>query len=109
MTFEQIPPPEHPAIRAARAIKEMHRETIAKIDAGFIFEHRDEHGEKVVCNEEMRAACMKQIILCDEIINRASTLSPELTEPVGLILTTKPVEEVNGDLPEIGNYDHKPE
>jgi len=45
MTFEKIDPPrkipeglEHPAAQAAKIIKQLHLDTIAKADAGFVFE-----------------------------------------------------------------------
>ena len=64
MTFEQIPPPEHPAIYAAKTIRKMHEDTIEMMDNGFVY--HDAAGANV--NDQMRAACLHQIELCDAII-----------------------------------------
>lgn len=111
MSFEQIPPPEHPAIRAAREIKKLHTDNLAMMDSGHVFMKA---GESV--NEQMRLACMEQIALCDQIINKAETLDPKLLEPIELLLVDAKAtieksiaDATDSDLPEIGNYDHKNE
>lgn len=101
---------EHPAIKAARAIKQLHIDNIKMIDDGYVF--KDKAGESV--NTAMRSACAEQIELCDEIIDTASTLRPELLAPVELMLVDakasieKALEDAAKDplLPEIGNYDN---
>ena len=100
---------DHPAIKAARAIRELHVETIAMMDGGFEFK---KDGENV--NDQVRAACSEQIMLCDEIIANATdiknkTLLDVLT-PV-LHEAKESCEKVLEDakdplLPEIGNYDN---
>src|SRR6185436_4094169 len=55
MTFEKIEPlapPEHPAISAAKAIRQLHLDNIAMIDNGFVF--HDKEGNSV--NEHMKAS-----------------------------------------------------
>ena len=95
---------EHPAARAARMIKELHQQTIDKIDAGFVFTKDD-----VNVNEQVRAECVKQLAACDEIIARAEGMSQETSIAAAMILadlqdTVKPQDT---ELPELGNYDHK--
>ena len=116
MTFEQIPPPEHPAVYAAKTIKQMHVDTIAGIDGGFKYHKKLENGESVDCSDEMRAACLHQIELCDAIIDTSRELPAELLAPVTLLLEDarvtieqklKEVADAESTLPEIGNYDHK--
>lgn len=121
MTTEQIPPPEHPALRAARVIRQMHVDTIAKIDGGFVFHKTNDAGETVGCSDEMRVACEEQIKLCDGIIEnlgRLEHMPPELLQPLELALQdahghiSKVLDCTNRTLveeplPEIGNYDHK--
>lgn len=100
---------EHPAIKAARAIKQLHLDNIKMMDDGFVF--KDKAGESV--NTAMRSACSEQIELCDEIISTASTLRPELLAPIEMMLVDAKVtiEKALEDaadplLPEIGNYDN---
>lgn len=100
---------EHPAIKAARAIKQLHVDNIKMIDDGFVFKKA---GGSV--NEQMRDACVEQIRLCDEIINTAKDLRPELLEPIELMLVDakatieKALEDAKDPLlPEIGNYDNE--
>lgn len=119
MSSEKIDPPapapEEPAImRAARMIKELHIEHIAKMNTGFVFYKKLDDGSTVDCNEEMREACMQQIERCNKIMAAASRVSPDMVESVvkalegvheqTLISLNVPLEE---PLPEIGNYDHK--
>lgn len=97
---------EHPAFNAAREIKQLHLDNIKMIDDGFVFHDKD--GKSV--NDEMRAACEKQIILCDEIMNTGRSLPPELLGPVELMLADAraTIDKALDDaiLPEIGNYDN---
>lgn len=97
---------EHPAIVAARAIKQLHVDTIAQIDGGFIF--HDKNGASV--NDVMRAACVEQIVLCDEIMDVSRSVRPELLTPIELLLvdTKASIERTLNEvvLPEIGNYDN---
>ena len=58
---------EHPAINAAREIRQLHLDNIKMIDDGFVFNDKD--GNSV--NDTMRAACQEQIALCDNIIDEA--------------------------------------
>lgn len=115
MTFEKIEEPkpevEHPAKRAARMIKELHEENIKKIDDGFVFFKGD-----VDVSEEMRAACVEQIKMCEQIMARAEHMDPSLWEPSLQIATDAQhmIDEAKrtGDtlatiMPDIGNYDHK--
>ena len=130
MSIEKIDPPtpvseeiEHPTVRAARAIKELHLEHIAKMDAGFEFKKSGREVapgifEAVNCNDEMRTACLEQIELCDKIMETAAQLPKDMLRPVEFLLhdarehidralaaaTATSTEE---PLPEIGNYDHK--
>lgn len=124
MTFETIDPPDHPAVRAAKAIKQLHIDNIAMIDNGFIFHDKD--GNSV--NEHMRYACSEQIKLCDDIINEVRPLPAHLMEQVTVLLEEAHVKisatvqeeleaqhaqaKVENDaenLPEIGEYnDDKP-
>lgn len=120
MTFEKIDPPEHPAIQAARAIKQLHIDNIAMIDNGFVFHDKD--GNSV--NEHMRKACAQQMDLCDAIINQVRPLPEHLLRPVQVLLedahakisatvqeelaaqhAQAKIEHDAEDLPEIGNYD----
>lgn len=97
---------EHPAINAAREIRQLHLDNIKMIDDGFVFHDKD--GKSV--NDVMRAACEKQIILCDEIMNTSKALPPELLGPVELMLAdvkaTIATALDDAILPEIGNYDN---
>ena len=102
-------PAEHPAIAAARAIKQLHVDNIALMDGGFKFVDKD--GKEV--NDVMRAACLGQIELCDEIIDVSKSVRPELLAPVELMLVDaqatieKALEDAKDPLlPEIGNYDN---
>jgi hypothetical protein len=118
MTFEQIPPPEHPAIRAAKTIKQMHLDTIAQINTGFVYYKKLENGDTQSCNQDMVEACLHQITLCDAIIDNSRNLPDALLKPVELLLVDakKQIEKAVAvaaaqpdDIPEIGNYDHKAE
>lgn len=105
---------EHPAMRAAKIIKQLHLDTIAKAEAGFVFE---KEGKDVTF--EVIDACHKQVDLCDGIIARADTMPVSLSGDAYMIL--KDLEDVvasrkemkvvpdepKAELPEIGNYDHK--
>ena len=108
MTFEKIDPPEHPAARAARTIKELHQETIALVDSGTVF---TKDGADV--NSEVKDACLKQIDVCNQIIERAQHMPVSLAGVVHMILKDledlkeKRMKVVPDELPEIGNYDHK--
>lgn len=114
---------EHPAIRAARAIKQLHIDNLAMIDNGFVF--HDAAGNSV--NEQMRAACEEQMKLCDDIIFNVMPLPAHLLEPARLMLeeahaqiaaavhaeleaqhAVAQIERDAEDLPEIGNYDNDP-
>jgi urease gamma subunit len=122
MSFEKIDPPEHPAHRAARAIKQLHIDNIAMIDSGFIFHDKD--GKNV--NAEMRAACVEQMAHCDSILENVQAIPAHLLEPVALMLeeaharlstevraeleaqqAVAKIEHDAEDLPEIGNYDNE--
>ncbi len=100
---------DHPAIKAARAIRELHVETIAMMDGGFVFE---KNGTSV--NDEMRSACSEQIMLCDEIIANAVDIKKksllDVLTPVTLEAKEKcekALEDAKDPLlPEIGNYDN---
>ena len=110
--FEPMPElKEHPAARAAKMIKQLHLDTIAKADAGFVFE---KEGKDVTF--EVVDACHKQIDLCDGIIARADSMPVSLSGEAFMIL--KDLQDVvdskkemkvvpDEQLPEIGNYDHK--
>ena len=100
---------DHPAIKAARAIRELHVETIAMMDGGFVFEK-----EGLSVNDQVRAACNEQIMLCDEIIANAADIT---NKPLLDVLTPalheakekceKALEDAKDPLlPEIGNYDN---
>lgn len=110
MTFEKIDPPEHPAARAARMIKQLHNDTIAKIQDGHVFEK-----DGVNVNADVVAACREQIALCDAVAARAPHMPVSLAGDAFMIL--KELEDVleqkkemkvvpDEQLPEIGNYDH---
>jgi hypothetical protein len=114
MTFEKIaetplPSPEHPAYRAAKMIKELHEENIAKIDGGFVFLK-----DGVDCSAEMREECVKQIAMCQQIMERSKDMDPKHWEPAALICAElestigeqRATSEVDASIPEIGNYDH---
>ena len=122
MTFEKIDPPEHPAITAAKAIRQLHLDNIQMIDNGFVF--HDKEGNSV--NEHMKASCLEQIELCNDIINEVRPLPTHLLEPVQLMLedahkrisesvhaeleaqhAAAHIERDATDLPEIGNYDNE--
>ena len=102
---------EHPAARAAKIIKQLHLDTIAKADAGFVFE---KDGKDVTF--DVIDACHKQIDLCENIIARAGSMPVSLSGDAFVILkdlddlvASKKEMKVIPDeqLPEIGNYDHK--
>jgi hypothetical protein len=110
MTFENITEPaEHPAYRAANLIRELHAETIAKIDGGFVFLQ-----DGVDCSADMRAKCTVQIALCEQIMARAKDMAPMHTASAGAILDELEAirneaaksEDGLATIPEIGNYDH---
>ena len=122
MTFEKIDPPEHPAIKSAKAIRQLHLDNIQMIDKGFVF--HDAEGNSV--NEHMKASCLEQIDLCNDIINEVRPLPAHLLEPVQLMLeaahakiaesvreeleaqhAVAKIERDATDLPEIGNYDNE--
>lgn len=120
MTFEKITDPvtpvpeEHPTLRAARMVKELHLEQIAKMNSGFVFNKKLESGELVNCNEEMRKACLEQIEMCDNIMKAAARVPSEMLRPVEILLQDAhaKIEQAidtcaQETLPEIGNYDHK--
>lgn len=107
MTFEKIEPPEHPAVRAARVIKDLHVQNITLIDGGQQFT-RDGH----LVSDEIRAESVKQIELCDKIIEAADQLTPGSAPIAQAILDdiNNTIREANGEtpaLPEIGNYGHE--
>ena len=97
---------EHPAINAAREIRQLHLDNIKMIDDGFVFHDKD--GNSV--NDTMRAACQEQIALCDNIIDVTKSLPPELLGPVELMLADVKASIAtaldDAILPEIGNYDN---
>ena len=102
---------EHPAARAAKIIKQLHLDTIAKADAGFVFERE---GKDVTF--DVVDACHKQIDLCESIIARADQMPTSLAGDAFVILkdledlaaSKKEMKVVPDEvLPEIGNYDHK--
>jgi hypothetical protein len=109
MTFEKIEPTEHPAYKAARMIRDLHTETIEKIDGGFIFLK-----DGVDCSAEMRAQCVVQVALCDQIMERAKSMDAKMVAPAQLILDefekiAKNAESSRDGLahiPEIGDYGH---
>jgi len=110
MTFEKIADEPrsdvHPAYRAAKMIKDLHQENIAKIDGGFVFLK-----DGVDCSAEMREQCVQQIAMCDEIMKRSKNMDPKLWEPAALILsevqsTIGEREKADPSIPEIGNYEH---
>lgn len=111
MSFEKIAPPapkeEHPAYRAARMIKELHEENIRVIDGGQLFMQNG-----VDVTDEMRKQSAAQIVLCDQIMNRAAGMDPKHWEPAAVILNElkneveKPNAELDCSIPEIGNYGH---
>jgi len=102
---------EHPAARAAKIIKQLHLDTIAKADAGFVYERE---GKDVTF--DVVDACHKQIDICDQIIARADKMPASLSGDAFMIL--KDLEDLaaskkemkvvpDEQIPEIGNYDHK--
>lgn len=113
MTFEKIEAPgsktEHPAYRAARMIKELHEENIAKIDGGFVFMR-----DGVDVSEQIKSESTAQIELCNQIMKRAENMDPKYWEPAALILgelqstmgKPRDISEADSSIPEIGNYDH---
>ncbi len=114
MSFEKIEEPvakpEHPAYRAARMIKELHEENIAKIDGGFVFIR-----DGVDVSAQMRQESSVQIELCRQIMARAESMDPKHWAPAALILdevqstigeARKVPDELDASLPEIGNYGH---
>lgn len=115
MTFEKIEADtEHPAHKAARTIKEMHEATIALIDKGAVFENS---GKDV--SQDMRAACVQQIELCQAVMYRAAGMDAgytaraqeildELTalQPV-VMFSAATVDDELPSLPEVGGYDHE--
>lgn len=110
MTFEKIAdPPQHPTYRAAELIRQLHAETIEKIDGGFVFLQ-----DGVDCSAEMRAKCAVQITLCEQIMARAKDMSPAHTAAAGAIfeeleaIGKEAAKNTDGlaTIPEIGNYDH---
>ncbi len=106
---------ETPVVRAARMIKELHLEHIAKMDGGFVFNKRLEDGTLVNCNDEMRAACLGQIELCEKIMGLAGSVPAERLREVEdamhdvheYVLKSFNVPLEEEALPEIGNYDYK--
>jgi len=102
---------EHPAHRAARMIRELHEQNIAKIDAGTIF---TKDGADVTA--QIRAFSEEQIALCDKIMERAREMGDrfvieghELVSQIKLTLddANKPtMSELDASIPEIGNYGH---
>lgn len=110
MSFEKIDDPiPHPAHRAAKMIRDLHAETIAKIDGGFVFLQ-----DGVDCSAEMRAKCAVQVALCEQIMARAKDMGPVHTAAAGAIFeeleAIRKEASSNTDglatIPEIGNYDH---
>src|SRR6478752_3018082 len=84
MSFEKIEQPardDHPAYRAAVMIRDLHKENIEKIDSGFIFLK-----DGVDCSSEMRAQCVVQIALCEQIMKRAETMDAKMVAPAQVIL-----------------------
>lgn len=102
-------PETHPAYKAAKMIRDLHTETIEKIDAGFVFLK-----DGVDCSAEMRAQCAVQVVLCEQIMKRAETMDPKLVAPAQVILDE--FEKIAKDaaknsdglahIPEIGDYGH---
>lgn len=108
---------EHPAYRAAAMVKELHQQTIARIDDGQIFIK-----DGVDVTGDMKAKCEEQIVACDDLMRRARNMDPKLWAPsLELLNETEPVVAekleqlaaagekptvVEGQmLPEIGDYD----
>lgn len=81
MTFEKIEPPEHPAAKAARKVREYHVETLEKIAGGFVFTK-----DGVNVNEHIKAACEANIKECDALIERADRMDPSLHAAAQAIL-----------------------
>lgn len=123
MTFESIDPPEHPTVRAARMIRELHEQNIALIDSGHQFTK-----DGVCVNEKMKSASLAQMKLCDSIIAGASMLTGRDADIADMLLleTKGEIERLNKELtetfsekgsldaeepmiPEVGDYGHKEE
>lgn len=100
---------EHPAHKAARIIKEMHGENIAKIDGGFVFLR-----DGIDVSADVKRESTAQIVLCEAIMARAEHMDPKHREPAKLILdeferiAAEAAKNENGlaTIPEIGNYGH---
>lgn len=100
---------EHPALVAARLIRDLHLATIEKIDAGFVFLK-----EGVNVSDEVRAQCTVQIELCKQIMKRAATMDAKLVAPAQVILDefklvieeAKQSSDGLAHIPEIGDYGH---
>ena len=109
MTFEKIEKEEHPAYRAAKMIKELHEENIAKIDGGHVFMR-----DGVDVSADIKRESAAQIHLCQQIMDRAEHMDPKHRPAAGLILeeferiAAEAQKNENGlaTIPEIGNYDH---
>jgi len=99
----------HPAYRAAEMIRELHTETIKKIDEGTIFMK-----DGVDCSKEVRARSAVQIELCERIMERARHMGDETRAAGQNIIDefNKIAQEAaqNADglahIPEIGDYGH---
>lgn len=121
MTMEKIDPPapipetepEHPAVRAAREIKAIHLDTIANINAGtYRPTSTNDAGETVDATEDVRAACMKQIGLCDGIITVTRGMLKQGMPATMFAPLEQQLKDIRSSLdgeviPEIGNYEHK--
>lgn len=102
---------EHPAHRAARMIRELHEQNIARIDSGTIFTK-----DGVDVSAEIRAASEEQIKQCDVLMERTKNMGDrfvaegeDLVTQIKVTLeeANKPtVSELDASLPEIGNYGH---
>lgn len=137
MTFEKInnpirtipDPQEHPAARAGRIIKELHEDNVKLIDDGFVFTR-----DGVDVSQEMRAKSLEQIKFCDDLIHRAPSMDPGMSELASALaedavgehtrLKAELIEakakvdaatervaaledKAMPELPEVGDYEHK--
>jgi hypothetical protein len=114
---------EHPAVQAARILKELHEQTIATMDKGGVFEKSNDDGTVENVNNKMRAECEKQIAMCDKVIEAGALREMGRSDEAAAILdeikklsgTIKLVDTTTGTshelgstdlIPEIGDFDH---